>query len=182
MVALKSDFSMSSPQPTDLTISQQSRDPTGTARIWSAMQTDLVDHVYSTNASEIVYLCHFYGFSIEGPKGTTTGYAYTSPLPGGETVPLYRLYSIGLTDHFLTTSEEAKSSAIKRWGYHLEGVLGYVYRTGGTGRVPLYQLHNKPIHDHYYTTSEREREEASRNGWTEEGIIGYLLQVDDDGK
>ncbi|KAG5341406.1 hypothetical protein C0989_010772 [Termitomyces sp. Mn162] len=150
------------------------------ARIWSAMQTDLVDHVYSTNASEIVYLCHFYGFSIEGPKGTTTGYAYTSPLPSGDTVPVYRLYSIGLTDHFLTTSEEAKIDAMKRWGYHLEGVLGYVYETGGAGRVPLYQLHNKPIHDHYYTTSEREREDASKNGWTEEDIIGYLLQLEDD--
>ncbi|KAG6820928.1 hypothetical protein H0H93_009702 [Arthromyces matolae] len=156
------------------------RDPPGTARVWSAMQTDLVDHVYSTNASQITYYIHFYGYSIEGPKGTTTGYVYTSPSPTGDTVPLYRLYSIGLTDHFLTTSEKEKDYAIKRRGYHLEGVLGYVYPTAGEGRVPFYQLHNRPIHDHYYTSSEHEREDAARNGWTEEGIVGYLLQLDQD--
>ncbi|KAG6833048.1 hypothetical protein H0H87_012059 [Tephrocybe sp. NHM501043] len=139
------------------------------------MQTDLVDHVYSTNASEITYLIHFYGYEIEGPKGTTTGYVYTNPSSAGDTVPLYRLYSIGLTDHYLTASDDEKDYAIKRSGYHLEGIVGYVYPTAGSGRVPLYQLHNRPIHDHYYTTSEEEREDASRNGWTEEGVVGYLL-------
>ncbi|KAG6853240.1 hypothetical protein C0991_005827 [Blastosporella zonata] len=158
----------------------QPRDPVGTTRIWSAMQTDLVDHVYSTNSSEIIYLIQFYGFKIEGPKGTTTGYIHTSSSPSGDTVPLYRLYSIGLTDHFLTASEDEKDLAIKRRGYHLEGVLGYVYTTAGAGRVPLYQLHNEPIHDHYYTSSEGEREDASRNGWAEEGVVAYLLPLEDD--
>ncbi|KAG6915539.1 hypothetical protein DXG01_011004 [Tephrocybe rancida] len=153
------------------------RAPAGTARIWSAMQTDLVDHVYSTNASEITYLIHFYGFKIEGPKGTTTGYIHTTPVEG--TVPLYRLYSIGLTDHYLTASEDEKDHAIKRRGYHLEGILGYLYPTAGAGRVPFYQLHN-PLPDHYYTSSEQEREDASRNGWANEGVVGYLLPIEED--
>ncbi|KAG5654553.1 hypothetical protein H0H81_000078 [Sphagnurus paluster] len=156
----------------------QTRAPAGTTRIWAAMSTDLVDHVYSTNATELQYLIDFYGFSIEGPKGTGTGYIYTTQQPN--TVPVYRLYGIGRTDHFLTTSVQERDLAVKRWGYHVEGILGYIQETPSTGLVPFHRLYNAPIHDHYYTTTEKEREDASRNGWTEEGVLGYIFPLEDD--
>ncbi|KAF8067862.1 hypothetical protein FPV67DRAFT_1449463 [Lyophyllum atratum] len=156
----------------------QPRAPPGVARIWSVMNTDLVDHVYSTNEAEVRYLIDFYGFSIEGKKGTTTGYLHTEQQP--DTVPLFRLYAIGLTDHFYTTSMEERDNAIKRLGYHLEGTLGYVRTSDGPGLVPLYRLFNAPAADHYYTSSEQEREDASRNGWAEEGVVGYVYALEDD--
>jgi len=156
----------------------KSREPQGSVRVWSAMSTDLVDHVYSTNESEVKYLCQYYGFSIEGKKGTTTGYIHTSKQP--HTIPLFRLYAIGLTDHFLTNSTEERDYVIKRLGYHLEGILGYVYTSSGPGLVPLYRLHNAPAHDHYYTTSDYEMEDAARNGWAKEGVVGYLNALEED--
>ncbi|GLB39180.1 hypothetical protein LshimejAT787_0603420 [Lyophyllum shimeji] len=142
------------------------------------MQTDLVDHVYSTNETEVRYLIDFYGFSIEGKKGTATGYIHTSQQP--DTVPLFRLYAIGISDHFLTTSVTERDHAIKRLGYHLESTLGYVRTEPGPGLVPFYRLHNAPAHDHYYTTSEHEHEDAARNGWAKEGVVGYLYALEDD--
>jgi len=156
----------------------QPRAPSGVARIWSAMNTDLVDHVYSTNETEVKYLIDFYGFSIEGKKGTATGYIHTEQQP--DTIPIFRLYAIGLTDHFYTTSMEERDHAIKRLGYHLEGTLGYVHNSGGPGLVPFYRLHNAPAGDHYYTSSEQEQEDASRNGWAKEGVVGYLYALEDD--
>jgi len=149
--------------------------PPGTAQLWSAMNTDLVDHVYSTNKSEIQYLIDFYGFSVEGPKGTTTGLIHCHPQP--DTVPLFRLYAIVLTDHLYTASVQERNLAIKRLGYHLEEIVGYVHPSPGPGRVPLYRLYNAPAHDHYYTSSEHEREDAARNGWAEEGVVGFILEA-----
>ncbi|KAG5641992.1 hypothetical protein DXG03_003821 [Asterophora parasitica] len=160
-------------------LSLQSKAPLGTTRIWAAMNTDLVDHVYSTNETETKYLIDFYGFSLEGKKGTATGYLYTSEQP--YTVPIFRLYSIGLTDHFYTTSALERDHAVKRLGYHIEGTLGYVPTSRAPGLVPFYRLHNSGAHDHYYTTSEQEREDASRNGWAEEEVLGYIFPLEDDG-
>ncbi|KAF5383096.1 hypothetical protein D9615_004977 [Tricholomella constricta] len=158
--------------------STESRAPPGTTRIWSAMNTDRIDHFYSTNDTEVKFLIDFYGFSLEGPKGTTTGYIYTEEQ--ADTVPLFRLYSIGLIDHFYTTSALERDHSVKRLGYHVEGTLGYVYTSSGPGLVPLYRLHNAPAHDHYYTTSEQEREDASRNGWTQEEVVGYIYPLEED--
>ena len=151
----------------------QARDPLpGTLQLWSAMNADLVDHVYSTNSSEVDFLKQFYGFSDEG---TVTGYLFAEEQPG--TVPLFRLYGIGLTDHLYTTSVEERDNAVKRLGYTLVETVGYVYPSSGAGRVPLYRLHNKGAHDHYYTTSTYQREDAARNGWTNEGIAGYIFPL-----
>jgi hypothetical protein len=132
-----------------------------------------MDHLYSTNKTEVEHLMDYYAFEREGPKGTSTGYIYTTRQPN--TVPLYRLFSLGLGDHLYTTSLKEREGSIKRYGYTFEGIMGYILTTEGPGRVPLYRLHNPGQHDHYYTTSPDEREEASRHGWGDEGIVGYLL-------
>jgi hypothetical protein len=151
----------------------QPRDPEpGTLQLWSAFNRDLVDHVYSTNSSEIDLLKNFYGFSDEG---TLTGYLYTEQQP--DTIPLFRLYGIGLSDHLYTTSTEVRDHAVKRLGYTVVETVGYVYQSGGPGRVPLYQLHNIGAHDHYYTTSTHQRDDAARNGWVDEGAVGYVFPL-----
>lgn len=114
----------------------------------------------------------YYGFSLQGPQGASTGYIYTTRQPN--TVPFYRLYSIRLGNHFYTTSTQERDLAIKRQGYTLGGTMGYIHTSEGSGRVPLYRLHDAGRHDHYYTTSSQEREDASRSGWTDQGIVGYI--------
>lgn len=151
----------------------QPRDPvSGTLQLWSAFNSDLVDHVYSTNSTEIDYLKDFYGFSDEG---TLTGYLHAEPQPS--TVPLFRLYAIGLSDHLYTTSTEVRDHAVKRLGYTVVETVGYLYQSGGPGRVPLYQLHNRGAHDHFYTTSADQRDDAARNGWVDEGAVGYVFPL-----
>ena len=141
--------------------------------MWNAFNGDNVDHFYSTNKTEVEFLMSYYGFELEGPQGTSTGYIHTSRQP--DTVPFYRLYSIGLADHLYTTSTQERDLAIKRQGYVLDGRLGYIYTSEGPGRVPLYRLYHLGRHDHFYTTSSREREDASRHGWADRGIAGYIL-------
>jgi Repeat of unknown function (DUF5648) len=135
----------------------------------SRFNTDLVDHVYTTNSTEIDLLTKFYGFTDEE---TVTGAILELQQPGS--VPLFRLYSIGHSDHMYTTSVEERDHAVKRLGYTFVETMGYVYPSSGTGLVPLYQLHNKGAHDHYYTTSAYQRDDAARNGWTNEGIACYV--------
>jgi hypothetical protein len=146
--------------------------PQGTLQLWSAFNTDLVDHVYSTNSTEIDFFKGFYGFSDEG---TVTGHIFAEQQP--DTVPLFRLYGIGNTDHLYTTDIEERDHAIKRLGYTLVETVGYVYPSDGIGRVPLYRLHNKGVHDHYYTTSAPQRDDAAKNGWTDEGIACYMFPL-----
>lgn len=132
----------------------------------------MVDHVYSTNSSEINFLKRFYGFSDEG---TVTGHLYVDQQP--ETIPLFRLYGIGRTDHLYTTSIGERDHAVKRLGYTVVEIVGYVYGSEGPGRVPLYRLHNMGAHDHYYTTSAYQRDDAARNGWVVEGVAGYMFPL-----
>jgi hypothetical protein len=151
----------------------QARDaPQGTVQLWSAFNTDLVDHVYSTNSSELDFFKNFYGFSDEG---TVTGYLFAEQQP--DTVPLFRLYGIGNTDHLYTTDIKERDHAVKRLGYTVVETVGYVYPSDGIGRVPLYRLHNKGVHDHYYTTSVHQRDDAAKNGWTDEGVACYMLPL-----
>jgi len=55
----------------------------------------------------------------------TIGYLSSGSSCGG--IPLYRLYSSTAADHFYTTSESERDSAIATYGYHLESTVGYVY-------------------------------------------------------
>lgn len=130
----------------------------------------MVDHFYTTNASEIQQLVDYYGFKSEG---TSTGHILLTEKPG--TVPLFRLYSLGAADHMYTTSTQVRDHAVKRLGYTVEGILGFVYTEEGPDRIPLFSLHNPFINDHYYTTSAAQRDDAARNGWAIQGGVGYLL-------
>ncbi len=91
------------------------------------------------------------------------------------TAPLYRLWNPGITDHFYTTSETARSISINNNGYVDEGNEGYVYTSQVSGTTPLYRLWNPGITDHFYTTSESTKDDSvNNNGYTYEGIEGYI--------
>lgn len=95
-------------------------------------------------------------------------------------------------DHFYTTNEQEKEQALQR-GYKLYGAVGKIYPTQKNKTVPLYRLiFNKPEvvldklgrdaratailphGDHFYTTSEQEKNAALSNGYSLEGIAGYV--------
>lgn len=131
----------------------------------------MVDHFYTTNSSEIQQLLDYYGFTTE--EKTSTGHIFLTEQP--ETVPLFRLYSLGAADHMYTTSKSVLDHVVKRLGYTVEGILGFVYTEDGPDRAPFFSLHNPDINDHYYTTSADQRDDAAKNGWAIQGGVGYLL-------
>jgi hypothetical protein len=75
-------------------------------------------------------------------------------------------------DHFYTTSEVERDSAILNHGYVSEGVACFVPEPARIGdRRNLYRLYNSSNGDHLYTTSEEERDRAvSRDGYHFERI------------
>jgi len=74
-----------------------------------------------------------------------------------EHLPLYRLYKGSIDDHFYTTSDDEKNSAIST-GYTDEGTVGYVRVNPSPRHVPLYRVYYPGIGDHFYTTSMAEIE------------------------
>ena len=109
------------------------------------------------------------GYNAEG----TTGYVFSEEQP--DSVPLYRLYSAGGTDHFYTTNAQEKDNAAANLGYTYEGIAGYIYPNTDCGGLPLYRSYNAQGVDHFYTMSATEWDNAVSGGWAEEGIAGYML-------
>jgi hypothetical protein len=109
------------------------------------------------------------GYTAEG----TTGRIFPTQQP--QTIPLYRLYNPGGTDHFYTTSAAERDNAVAQLGYQSEGTAGYVYPAGVCGALPLYRSYNLQGIDHFYTMSASESDSAVAIGWTKEGIAAYIL-------
>ncbi|TFK39659.1 hypothetical protein BDQ12DRAFT_722493 [Crucibulum laeve] len=90
-------------------------------------------------------------------------------------VPFFRLYNAGGTDHFYTTNTAERDSFISLYGYVSETAPGNIFRTQQPSTVPLYRLYNAGVQDHFYTTSTTERDTfINSNGYTSEGIAGYV--------
>jgi len=60
------------------------------------------------------------GYSAEG----ISGYIYPNQICNS--IPLYRAYSGGATDHFYTTDFNEWQNAVNNLGYSAEGVTGYI--------------------------------------------------------
>ena len=116
------------------------------------------------------------GYNFEGYVGRIFSYR------ASETVPFYRMWSPGATDHFYTTSRAERDNAVNNLGYNNEGVVGYVYRYRQCGATPLYRMYSPSGTDHFYTTSQSERDNAVDNlGYNDEGIAAYILPAGMDG-
>ncbi|KDR73346.1 hypothetical protein GALMADRAFT_31729, partial [Galerina marginata CBS 339.88] len=146
-------------------------DPSAAVPFLRAYQPQVVDHFYSTSASEIASEITTAGYLSEpGP-----GNIFTAQQP--TTVPFFRLFSAAATDHFYTTSATERDSFIASGnGYVSQGTAGFIYATPDCGGIPLFRQFNPQMKDHFYTTSAAEAQiSLNIHGYTDEGIAGYIL-------
>lgn len=95
-------------------------------------------------------------------------------------IPLYRLYSVGQSDHILTASWDEVENAVNTMGYSYQGITAYVYPEpeAGCGAVPLYREYNPQLEDHWYGLTKLQTNgsgNAAVNGYFYEGITAYVF-------
>jgi hypothetical protein len=96
------------------------------------------------------------------------------------TVQFYRL--ISTSDNFYTILTTERDNAIQN-GYRDASVgasTAYIYLTEVYGSVPLYRLHSDTKTDNIYTTSKSERVDLIPEGYTDMGIVGYVVPLTSD--
>jgi len=156
------------------------------------------DHFYTTNVKEI-------GVEIEGNTGNygfisegILGYALTEG--SRDSVPVYRYFKGGVSDHFYTTNIQEIGTGFKgelgNFGYVSEGVGFYaikfvkddyeVKKCFVDGHVndetlPIYRYWNAANTDHFYTKNGNEigtitSGETGQYGYKSEGIGFYLFK------
>ena len=98
--------------------------------------------------------------------------------------PVFRFYSPGAKDHFLTIGEAERfrfrTEGAKAWRY--EGIAFYAYpsKTGGT--VPLHRFYSSRLRDHFFTASESEARRLRNNpSWKYEGAACWVSPSAQDG-
>jgi hypothetical protein len=87
-----------------------------------------------------------------------------------ESLPLFRVYSSKLNDHFYTASL-TELNTLPTHGWVLESCLGFIGALQGD--VPIYRAWAPGFGDHFYTHDLNEYVNACKNGYTGEGIAGY---------
>ncbi len=97
-------------------------------------------------------------------------------------IPVFRMYSPYVTDHFYTTNYDEYSSGAVKVGYSQEGILGYLYPTNVPGTIPIYRMYSPYVKDHFYTTNYDEYSSgAVKVGYSQEGLLGYLYITNEPG-
>jgi len=140
-----------------------------------------LEHLYTTDLNEYDTLKSYVGtwngegqvFSEYGGAGTVGGIADE---------PLYRLYNPSVLQHLWTTDFN-EYTVLGTEGWNQEGIVGYVFPAapGATatslptvpGSQALYRMMAPQVH--LWTTSPSEYDTLQTEGWTGEGIIGYVL-------
>ncbi|KAF8879969.1 hypothetical protein CPB84DRAFT_1751510 [Gymnopilus junonius] len=88
------------------------------------------------------------------------------------TVPLNRFLTQVNQDYIFTTASSVS-------GFGANGVVAYVYPSQICGSIPLLGASNSAAGDHYYTTDAHEHASLTSGGWSDAGISGYVLPLDD---
>jgi ELWxxDGT repeat protein len=129
------------------------------------------EHLYTTDLNE---------YNVLGTRGwTQEGVAYrmlTNGIYNGvATIPLFRLYHPGIQQHHWTTDSNEATTLGSNPAWFYEGTIGYLLPSQVSGSVALYRmsLANPPIH--LWTTDQNEYTVLATRGWTQEGIIGYVI-------
>lgn len=100
--------------------------------------------------------------------------AWNTPQPF--TFPLHRLFNPTLSDYIFVLSTDGTVSVVA--GYQENFIPAYIYSTQTCDSIPLYAAALASATDHYYTTVQSERDDiVDRWGWTDAGIIGYVLPL-----
>jgi hypothetical protein len=118
-------------------------------------------HLYTTNDAER----NSNGFHAEGPAG------YLTSSQNSGTVALYRMTGRN-GDTILTVDPNERSRM--QGSYQDNGIVGYLSNSEQPGTQPLHRLVNHDGSAHFFTTSSREVEDFQRQGWKEEGVVGYI--------
>ena len=92
------------------------------------------------------------------------------------------VYSAESNDYFYSIKPQDIDSAINIHGYDdlpgLIGTVGYVEATQQTNTLPLRRFYKgAPQTDHFYTISSADANLVLSSGWVDEGIEGYLWNI-----
>lgn len=113
---------------------------------------------------------HFFTTSYDEGAGTaysfeTTAFHLFPAGTGSGYYPLYRCYNLSVGDHFISTQSTCE-------GFAQEGIYGYAAPTAAPGLYPLYRFsRGGATSDHLETINYAE---GANNGYTYEGILGYV--------
>ncbi len=110
----------------------------------------------------------FVDFGTVGGVFTTN----TGDTPG-PAVPLFRLLNPGTADRLYTTNVAEKNNAITA-GFQPEADAGLAFSAAGRGRKPLTRLLNTTTSFHFVTGNSDDIAPLVSQGFTNEGIIGFV--------
>lgn len=89
--------------------------------------------------------------------------------------PVYWLWHASYTDHFLTTYASERNTAIGL-GYANLGTGFALPAPVRFGSTPLYRtFKDAPQIEHFYTASQSDLQFVTQNGYTDEGVLGYVF-------
>jgi len=143
-----------------------------------------VYRIYSPVTTEHLYTADLNEYDTLATRGwTQEGVAfdwYSGPitLDGVDAEPMYRLYNAADQQHLWTSALNEYNTLKAVTGmWSAEGIVGYVFPTAVASSAPLYRLIYPFAADmHLWTTNLNEINTLiSQDGWTEEGIAGYVL-------
>ena len=138
-------------------------------RYWSPGGSD---HFYSTDFTELGR--SNFGWSLEHIQCRILPPLPPLPnvAPRAGSIPLYRYWNAGNSDHFYTTDRTELGD--RAFGWNFEKIEGYVYAEQLPGTVPLYRYWNAGSSDHFYTTDRTELGDRAF-GWVLERIQCYVF-------
>ncbi|KAF7309546.1 hypothetical protein MIND_00325500 [Mycena indigotica] len=131
------------------------------------------DHLYTVDLSESQRAVGGLGFVADG----IAALVFTTQVP--DSVRLHRFYHPAKYDHFYSVNETEAANAVAG-GYVSEDVPDvtpiYVYSSPLCDTMPFYRLVMKDS-DHLYTVNATERDISQQQGWTFEGVAGYVYAL-----
>ena len=91
-------------------------------------------------------------------------------------VPLYRLYNNDIHDHYYTTIPAHRDDYVQNKGYTYERIECYISdrKFNDTNCGYLFHLWDKTDDIHFYTGSESEKDTKIIEGFSYEGIVGFI--------
>jgi len=158
--------------------------PTGNATaeaVYRLYSPVTLEHLYTTDPREYNTLESYVG-TWNGEGYVYSEYSATGTVGGITDEPLYRLYNPSVLQHLWTTDLN-EYTVLATEGWEQENIVGYVFPAapGSTatslptvpGSQALYRLMAPQVH--LWTTALTEYDTLATEGWTQEGIIGYVL-------
>ncbi|KAF7351631.1 hypothetical protein MSAN_01595700 [Mycena sanguinolenta] len=133
----------------------------------------LTSHIYTTSNVNVSKY-------IIGDTASFLGVAaLIFPFSEPSTVPLFALRGTGTPSAYFYTTNATERDEVLAQGWQNWTTAGYIYPSQICGSVPLYRLHYIAANTNYiYTTSTTTRDDAILNqGFTYEGIAGYVMQL-----